>query len=276
MTIKTNLNRLNHFHDNVNDAPIEKQILDLIVETKVFKEVKYETKQSFRCYVINDNAILQLEIKQDHFTLAFHGDKFKLCNRYNSTFHGMKFESDFKNEFKNEFVKYLKAVYVVIKKTNEAQVIANEILNKKKEYEKNINTALDKYFSNDIIKPRYAIFDENLIPHYDTEYTAGIWSWLNFDIKGTKQPHSKHEKCVGVELYMDGTIKYPRIDNFIKAIQCDGDECKPSLKEMQKKLSSISKLEEKVKKFNGTKIPYLKDILAVKKKGYEFRKSIKF
>ena len=274
--IKTNLNRLNHFHDNVNNAPIEKQILDLIVETKIFKDVKYQTKQDFRFYMLDGGAALELEIQRDCFILAFKGDKFNLCSGYKSTFHGMKFESEFNKEFNKEFEKYIKLVSVVIVKTKEAYVIAGEILNKKKEYEKNIISALDKYFSNDIVKPTYTIFDENLIPELDNPYTPGVWSWLNFDIKGTKQPHSKYEKHIGVELYMDGTIKKPRIDEFVKAIQCDDYECKPSIKEMQKKLALISKFEEKVKKFNGNKIPYLKDFLVVKKKGYEFRKSLKF
>ena len=278
MTIKTNLNRLNHFHDNVNNAPIEKQILDLIVDTKIFKEVKYQTKQDFRCFILDDIALIRLRIERDCFVLSFSGDKFKLCSGhgFDSTFYGMNFETQFNKEFKKEFEKYLKLVSFVIAKTKEAQIIADEVFKNKKEYEKNIAVALDKYFSNDIIKPTYAIFEENLIPELSNPYTPGVWSWLSFDIKGTKQPHSKHEKCVSVELYMDGTIINPRMEEFIKAIQCDDYECKPSIKEMQKKLAIISKFEEKVKKFNGYKIPYLKDFLDVEKKGYEFRKSIKF
>lgn len=279
MIIKTNLNRLNHFHDNVNMIPVEKQIMDFIIETKIFDKIQYRTNNRFMGYIVDDKAVLGLNFDCYEFRIEFRGDKFNLYP-HNNSFSGIVFKSDFKKDIKNEFIKYLKTVAEVIEKTKEAQKIADEILilNNKNDYEKNITNALDKYFSNDIIKARYSIFDTNLIPKLDNRYTPGVWSWLNFDIKGTKQRHSKYEKGVGVELYMDGTIKNPRIDEFIKAIQCDENEstCKPSIKEMQAKLKYISKFEEKMKKFNGRTIPYLKDFLAVEQKGYEFRKSLKF
>jgi hypothetical protein len=273
MTIKTNLNKQNYHHDNVNNDPIEKQILNFISETKIFKKVGYETKQDYQFYILDDEAIIELRFERYGFKLAFKGDKFKLSNKYKSTFDGMKFEADYNRDIKKEFEVYLKSVSYVVSKTKEAQIIADEIVLKKKEYEKKIKLELDEYFANDIIKADFSIYDENLIAEKD-EHTPGVWSWLYFRIKGTKQRHnSKHEKSVGVELYMDGTIKNKRIDEFVKAIQCEDYECKPSVREMQTKLGAVADLEDKLKSFNGTKLPNLKKYLSVKKKGYEFRES---
>ncbi|HWY33827.1 MAG TPA: hypothetical protein VNX68_04230, partial [Nitrosopumilaceae archaeon] len=165
---------------------------------------------------------------------------------------------------------YTTRIKNVLFHTESAEKIASKIFSKKKEYEKKINKAIDAYFNNKLIKSRYTIFEENLIPNQNS-HTPGIWNWLNFDLVGVKR--SFHESTgVGVELYLDGKIKNPRISEFVKSIQCTNSQCKPSVNKMQERLNLISDFENKVKKFDGTKLPHLKEMFEVQKEGYAYRK----
>lgn len=280
MKIKTNLNRVNLIHDQINYPSIERQVMDYIIETKLFETVTFKVKKDEGLIVLNESNYLRMSYDCYHISFNFYGDKYHLLDKERSL-SGVYLTIDWKEQGDaetKEMNKYLKNIAAIIEANKTADAIVSQFTFSE-EMNKNIEKAIDDHFNNDLIKANFHAFPESLIPQLDNPYTKGIWSWLNFHLIGIKQHgYPKLDKSIGVELFADGKIKYPHIDKFVKAIQCGEYEtqCKPSIKEMQSRLAYVSDFEEKVKTFDGTKIPYLQDYLALQAKGVEFRKSLKF
>ena len=278
MQIKTNLSRVTKYHDNVNFDPIERQVLDFIKSTGIFKTVEYKVSKDDKIFILNDRGGLYLSYDIYGLTITYDGDGYGFTTDRETSFFGIKYKiEDFKHQSgKDEFTPYLKRILEIMT----ANLGANEIVRKfpiNDEVQAKLNSELNKFFNNKSIRVEYHLFPSNLMPKLSNEYTPGVWSWLSFKLVGTKQDDgSKHEKSVSVELYNDGSIKNPRIEEFIKGFQCNKFECKPTIKEMQEKLKNIGKLEEKILKFNGRNIPVLKDFLAVQSEGLEYRRNLKF
>ncbi len=273
MEIKSNLNRLHKYHDNVNYEPIELQIFNYIKSTRLFDSVEYKTKGNDQYFILNGTCVLVLRFDSYEFFLSTR-DKYKLLCGEN-TWSEIKYSSEY-NKHNSKADNFFQTIIRLIDLNKKADEIIQTFIPegvKNEELVTKINENLDKYFKNDLIKPRFSLFPENLIGK-DNEYTKGIWSWLHFEIIGVKQEDfSNYNKSVGVELFVDGTIKKPRIDEFVNKIQNKNE--KLSIKELNSRLKNVGDLEKKINSFNGLKIPVLKDYLTTMKKGYDFRKSIK-
>jgi hypothetical protein len=276
MVIKTNLTRVTKIHDNVNFEPIARQVLTFIQSTGIFNKVEYKVSKDDQMFILNDRGRLHLDYNLYHLSLIYNGDsELQFVADSDSSFFGLK-QNVIYNAENIDVTKYLKMVAQIM----QANIEANKIISKfsfDEDTQAKLNLELNKYFKNPSVRVSYALFPVNLIPKLSNPYTPGVWSWLSFSLVGTKQEHSKHEKHVSLELYNDGSIKRPRIDEFIKAVQCNEHdmECKPTIKQMQARLNNIAKLEEKLKKFNGREIPVLKDFLALQDEGLEFRRNFK-
>ena len=280
MLIKTNLSRVTKIHDNVNFEPIERQVLEFIKSTGIFKEVAYKVSKDDKIFILNDQGGLNLSYDCYGLTITYDGDGYGFTTDRNTSFFGIKYKiEDFKHQSgKDEFTPYLKHILEIMC----ANLGAHEIVRKfpiNDEIQAKLNSELNKYFNNKSVIVEYTLFPSNLIPKFSGEYIIPIpsaWSWLTFKLVGTKQKNFNLEKSVGVGLYNDGSIKNPRIEEFIKGFQCDEHECKPTIKQTMDMLKNIAKLEEKIKNFNGREIPLLRDFLAVQSEGLEYRRNLKF
>lgn len=278
MLIKTNLSRVTKYHDNVNFEPIERQVLEFIKSTGIFNKVEYKVSKDNKLFILNDQGRLYLSYNCYGLTITYDGDGYGFTTDRDTSFFGIKYKiEDFKHQSgKDEFTPYLKRIMEIMT----ANLGANEIVRKfpiNDEIQANLNSELNKYFNNKSIRAEYSLFPINLMPKLSNEYRPGVWSWLNFRLVGTNQDDgSNRERFVSVELYNDGKVQNPRIEEFIKGFQCNNFECKPTIKEMQEKLANIAELEEKIMNFNGLEIPILKDFLAVQSEGLEYRRNLKF
>lgn len=82
MEIKSNLNRLYKYHDNVNYEPIELQIFNYIKSTCLFNSVEYKTKGDSKYFKL-DGLCVDLRHYSDEISLSSR-DKYRLLCDNNS------------------------------------------------------------------------------------------------------------------------------------------------------------------------------------------------